>query len=215
MDSAQPSKEIGIEVVGLTGGIAAGKSTVAQMFAQLGCAVLDADQLSRDVMEYPEVLGQVERAFGRQVLDGNGHVDRKALGAIVFSDAAARARLEAIAHPAIAVAARRGFDELWRQGHQLVLYEAALLVETGRHEEMDLLVVVVADEEVRVKRLMRRSSLSREEAGLRLRSQLPQPEKASLAHYVIDNSGTLEQTRVRVGEVWEEIKRGSRAEERG
>ena len=199
--------DIGVRVAGLTGGIAAGKSTVASMFRELGCPVMDADQLSRDVMEDPRVLGQVVGVFGEGVLGDDGRVDRKALGDIVFADAGARSRLEAIAHPAIAAAALRGFEELRRQGHQLVLYEAALLVETGRHAEMDLLLVVVADEEVRIRRLMRRSDLTREEADARLRSQAPQEAKAALAHHVIDNSGTLEQTRARVLDVWAEISR--------
>lgn len=215
MDAVDNKPDTGIGVVGLTGGIAAGKSTVAEMFRQLGCAVMDADQLSREVMEDAEVKQEVARAFGRQVLDQDGRVDRKALGEVVFSDATARKELESITHPAIAEAARRGFQNLWRQGHRLVLYEAALLVETGRHEEMDLLVVVVADEEVRIQRLTRRSNLQREEARLRLGSQLPQEDKASLAHYLIDNSGTLEQTRARVEEVWEAITRGCEREERG
>ena len=205
----------GIRVAGLTGGIAAGKSTVARLFQQLGCAVMDADQLSREVMLDPVVLGQVVRAFGEGVLDHRGRLDRRALGAIVFADASRRAELEAITHPAIAAAARRGFEKLWRQGHHLVLYEAALLVETGRHEEMDLLVVVVADVEVRIRRLMRRSGLSRVEARSRLASQAPQEEKAALADHIIDNSGTLERTRARVQEVWADIQRELEGEERG
>jgi len=205
----------GICVVGLTGGIAAGKSTVAKMFGELGCALLDADQLSREVMKDARVLSRVARTFGQGVLDPRGGLNRKVLGEIVFSDAAARAELEAITHPAIAAAAARAFEELQRQGHRLVLYEAALLVETGRHEEMDLLVVVVADEDVRIQRRMRRSDLGRQEARLRLSSQAPQEEKAALAHHLIDNSGTLEQTRARVEEVWRQINRGLQREETG
>ncbi len=199
--------EIGIRVAGLTGGIAAGKSTVAAMFRELGCPLMDADQLSRDIMEDPRVLAQVVDAFGEGVLGDGGLLDRKALGSIVFSDAVARRQLEAITHPAIATAARRGFEDLRQQGHSLVMYEAALLVETGRHGEMDLLLVVVADEETRIQRLMRRSELDREEAVARLRAQLPQEEKAALAHHVIDNSGTLEQTRAQVVSAWQEISR--------
>ena len=196
-----------VTIVGLTGGIAAGKSTVAEMFGELGCAVVDADQLSREVMREPDLVQQLVQVFGPGVLDDQVIVDRRALGARVFSDPRARGELEAITHPAIAAAARRTFEALGRSGHRQVLYEAALLVETGRHEEMDLLVVVVADQEVRVQRLMRRSDLTRDEALARLDSQLPQQAKAALADYLIDNSQSLEQTRQRVVEAWGEILR--------
>jgi len=199
-----PATKHGLLVVGLTGGIASGKSTVAQMFQQLDIAVVDADVLARETTA--ETRPRIVQEFGSGILDAQGELDRAALGRIVFADTAARQRLEAITHPAIAAAALARFERLASQGRSLVIYEAALLVETGRHQEMDRLIVVVADDEVRIDRLMARSGLSRAEAGTRLAAQLPQQRKADLADYLIDNSGLLEQTRARVSEVWQALQ---------
>jgi dephospho-CoA kinase len=196
-----------VTLIGLTGGIAVGKTTVARIFAELGAPVIDADALAREVTAPgTEVLERIVEAFGEGVLDSGGRLDRKALGRIVFSDVEARRRLEAITHPAIIAAAGERVDALGRQGHRVVLYEAALLIEAGRHRDMDSLIVVVADDEQRVSRLMQRNELSREEAVARLAAQLPQERKVELADHVIDNSGSLEQTRARVEEVWSSLQ---------
>lgn len=199
-------KRSGAQVVGLTGGIAAGKSAVARMLAEEGAPVIDADQLAREVTSPGSaVLLELAASFGPAILTPEGALDRSALGGIVFTDGEARRRLEAITHPAIQAEARRRFDALARSGQRVVVYEAALLCETGRHRELDLLLVVIADEPRRVERLMARSSLSRAEAEARLKSQMPQAEKAALADYLIDNSGTLEQTREQVEQVWRRV----------
>jgi dephospho-CoA kinase len=196
-----------VTLIGLTGGIAAGKSTVARIFAELGAPVIDADALSREVTAPGTAAFQrIVESFGDGVLDPDGRIDRRALGRLVFSDEEARRRLEDITHPAIIAAARDRVAALGRQGHRVVLYEAALLVEAGRHRDMDRLVVVAADDEQRVSRLMRRSGLTREEAAARLAAQLPQERKVELADHVIDNSGSLEQTRARVEEVWSSLQ---------
>jgi len=191
-------------LVGLTGGIAAGKSAVAAMFVELGAAHLDADQLARQVVANDAaLLDQLVGAFGPEILDGEGRLDRKALGRIVFSDPAQRRQLEALTHPPIVAAARRELEALAaRAPGRPVIYEAALLVEAGRAEEMDRLVVVVADDAVRLERLMARSGLTEQEARQRFASQLPQGEKAAVADHVIDNSGTLDQTRQQVLASW-------------
>lgn len=201
-----PSTEQKGSLVGLTGNIAAGKTAVAQIFGRLGCAVVDADQVSREVMVDPELVQRLTGEFGPQVLDSTGGVDRAALGSLIFADAGARARLEAITHPAIAVASEARFENLWQQGRRLVMYEAALLVETGRYRQMDALVVVVAPQGLRLERLMKRSGLDRRAAQRRLAAQLPQREKAALADHLIDNSGTIEQTRGKVAQVWGELQ---------
>jgi dephospho-CoA kinase len=194
-------------LIGLTGGIAAGKTTVARMFVELGAPLVDADLLARQVTAPgTDTLRQVVEAFGQEVLSDDGELDRRALGRVVFGDEAARRRLEQITHPAIIRAARARVTALGRQGHRHVIYEAALLVETGRHEEMDRLVVVVADDELRVERLIDRDRLSREEARARLEAQLPQEQKAALADYVIDNSGPVEQSRAQVEDVWRRLQ---------
>jgi dephospho-CoA kinase len=197
-------------LVGLTGGIAAGKSTVATLFANLGAARVDADEVAHEITAAgSETLGQLVQVFGAEILDPAGNLDRARLGAIVFADAEARHRLEALTHPAIAAVARARIEALHHAGHRVVVYEAALLVESGRQREMDLLVVVIADDEVRMRRLMERSQLSREAAERRLAAQLPQSAKAAAADFVIDNSGPRQQTRARVQEVWRRIIRRS------
>ena len=194
-------------VVGLTGGIAAGKSTVASMFHELGAPVLDADDLAREATAPGSAtLRRIAEELGGQILDGAGELDRKALGQLVFSDPDVRARLEAIIHPVIARAARERIAALAGEGHSVVIYEAALLVETGRHREMDRLVVVAAGDAVRIARLMARDGLDRVQAEARLAAQLPQREKEELADYVIDNSGPLAQTRARVERVWRSLR---------
>ena len=193
-------------VIGLTGGIAAGKSSVARLLAGLGAPVLDADQLAREVTRPGSpVLAALRECFGGAILAADGTLDRAALGRLVFSDAAARRRLEAITHPAIIAEGKRQIAALGEAGHRAVVYEAALLCETGRHREMDRLVVVVADDAIRVSRLMERSAIPRADAEARLRSQMPQEDKAALADYLIDNSGSLEQTRVQVERVWRRV----------
>ncbi len=193
-------------VIGLTGGIAAGKSSVARMLAELGAPVLDADQLAREVTRPGSAaLRAIVESFGAEVLTAAGELDRAALGRRVFTDPEARRRLEAITHPAIVAEGERRIAELGAAGQRAVVYEAALLCETGRHRELDRLIVVTAEDATRVSRLMARSALSRVEAEARLRAQLPQEQKAALADYLIDNSGSLEQTRVQVERVWSRV----------
>lgn len=198
--------ESGVHVIGLTGGIAAGKSSVAGLLAGLGAPLVDADQLAREVTRPGSAaLAAIARGFGQEIITLAGELDRAALGRIVFADPVARRRLEAITHPEIIAEGRRRFAALGAAGHRAVVYEAALLCEAGRRRDVDRLIVVVADDEVRVARLMARSGLSREEALARIRAQLPQAEKAALADYLIDNSGALEHTRVQVEQVWRRV----------
>lgn len=178
-------------LVGLTGGIATGKSTVAAMFRALGCPLIDADLLAREAVELGEpALAEIAREFGTGVLGADGRLDRKAMAAVVFSDTDRRRRLEAITHPRIrerlasrlAALARSGFDGV-------VIFDAAVLVESGGYRQMDRLVVVVADEASQLARLRARDGLSEQEALQRIRSQMPLAEKAKLADHVVDNSG--------------------------
>lgn len=191
-----------LSIVGLTGGIAAGKSSVARLFAGHGWPVVDADQLAREVVAPGQpALARIVERFGAEVVDPEGRLDRGAIGRRVFDDAELRAALEQILHPAIAALSRVRFAELEARGERYVVYEAALLVETGRHEEVDVLVVVTAADEQRVRRLRKRDALGPAEARARIAAQLPQAHKAALADYVIDNSGTLDETRIAVAEV--------------
>lgn len=192
--------------VGLTGGIACGKSTVAAFFSELGVPVVDADRIAREVVAVgTEGLSEVVRAFGREVLAADGSLDRKKLGERVFSDPAARAKLEAITHPRIAARSAERMAELAASGAPYVLYEAALLVENGIHRALPALVVVTAPEDVQLSRLMQRDGLDEVAARARIAAQLPLSEKVSVADYVIDNGGSLDATLRRTREVHEAL----------
>jgi len=188
----------GLTLVGLTGGIGTGKSTVARLIAELGVPVLDADQLAREVVEPGQPAHAAIAAAWPEAIGAGGRIDRKRLGAIVFADASARRRLEAITHPAIQALCDRRADELAAAGHRLAFYEASLLVETGRHRDLDGLVVVTASEETQVRRTTARDGLGAAEARARIAAQLPQAEKLRAATYVIDNDGSLDATRAQV-----------------
>ncbi|HVZ72396.1 MAG TPA: dephospho-CoA kinase [Polyangia bacterium] len=190
-----------MKVLGLTGGIGSGKSTVAKMFADLGVPVLDADQLSREIYEPGAPAHADVAAAWPEAIGADGRVDRKRLAAIVFADPAARKRLEAITHPRIAERAERRFAELARAGHRLAVYEASLLVETGRDRDFDGLVVVTASPETQIARVLARGGLTEAEAEARIAAQLPLAAKVAAATHVIDNDGTLEKTRAQVARI--------------
>lgn len=196
-----------IRVVGLTGGIASGKSTVSRILRELGVDVIDADVLAREVVE-PGTPGlqQVAARFPG-VLGPDGQLDRARLGARIFFDAVERAALNAILHPLIQEEFKRRTAALERQGKSLVVYDAALLIENGLHRKMDAVVVVNSPEEVQRQRLMERNGLSREEADARIASQMPLREKVQHATWVVDNGGGLESTRAQVERIRQELSR--------
>jgi len=178
-------------LIGLTGGIGSGKSTVAGLIARRGVPVLDADVLAREAVEPGRpAFAEIARVWPG-VVAPDGHIDRKRLGAIVFADPAARARLEAILHPQIAALARGRAADLARAGHRLAFYEASLLVETGRYRELDGLVVVDAPDEQRIARVAARSGLTADEVRARIAAQLPMADKRRVATHVIENDGDL------------------------
>ncbi|MBI4247133.1 MAG: dephospho-CoA kinase [Candidatus Rokubacteria bacterium] len=190
-------------LVGLTGGIATGKSTVSAMLRALGAVIIDADQLAREVVEPgAPALAQIVAAFGRGVLGPDGRLDRKALGAIVFADADRRRRLEALTHPPIRERLTRRLAELTAQKFQgLAIFDAPVMIESGTYTTMDRLVVVITDEATQLARLMARDGIDRTEALRRIRSQMPLAEKAKLADHVIDNSGDRAATEAQVRRV--------------
>jgi dephospho-CoA kinase len=190
-------------LVGLTGSIATGKSTVSAMFRDLGCVVLDADVLAREVVEPGEpALAQIVEEFGREVLQPDGTLDRKKLGAVVFGDPARRKRLEQITHPAIRDRFLRHLAELEARGFDgIVLWDAPVMIETGGHRAMEKLVVVATDEATQHARLQARDGIDAVEAARKIGSQMPVAEKAKLADYVIDNAGDRATTEARVREV--------------
>jgi dephospho-CoA kinase len=196
-----------MRVVGLTGGIASGKSTVTTMFRELGAEVIDADQVARDVVEPGTPgLAEVARRFPG-VVDATGRLDRVALGRRVFADPSERRALEAIVHPRIRDEVARRTEALARAGVSVVLYDAALLIENGLHRGMDGVVLVSAPEAVQRARLAARDGLDEAAISARLAAQLPLADKRAHATWVVDNGGSLDDTRAQVRRIWEDIRR--------
>ncbi len=182
--------------MGLTGGIATGKSTVAEVFRRLGSVIIDADVLAREVVVPGEpAYDEIVATFGRGILRPDGLLDRQKLGAIVFAAPDAKKRLEAITHPRIRERFARTLAELEaRDFAGLVIFDAPVMIESGNSTAMDRLVVVVTDAATQAQRLTARDALGAAAAEQRMRSQMPVAEKAKLADYVIDNSGARETT---------------------
>jgi dephospho-CoA kinase len=196
-------------VIGLTGGIGTGKSEVSLLLKELGAKIINADHIGHEAyMPHTQVWREVVSAFGEGVLKPNGEIDRKKLGDIVFHDPSARARLNAIMHPRMYRMLEERIEELRRRGVEVVVVEAALLIEGGWYPLVDEVWVTYAPEEVVLQRLRERSGLSEEEAKSRIRSQLPFEERAKYATVVIDNSGSLEELRRQVELLWERRVKG-------
>lgn len=194
--------------VGLTGGIATGKSTVARHFEERGAAVADADAFARALVE-PGAAGYepVVREFGAGIVASNGGIDRPALGRIVFSDPARRARLEAILHPLI-LAEEEAFIARVAAlgGARIAVVNAALLFEAGTWRRYHRVVVVHCSEAMQVDRVTKRDGLGRDEALMRIRSQMPTAEKVRLGHYAIDTSEGFGATEARARAVWRHLE---------
>jgi len=194
-------------VVGVTGGIGSGKSTVAAMFERLGAVVIDADRVVHELQAPGQPLFEaIVSAFGREVVGHDGRIDRRTLGARVFADPEIRARLEAITHPAIIAECEERIRQSAASGTAICLLDAALLIESGRHSRFDAIILVEACEAVQLDRLMARMGLPREEAMQRIRSQMPWAEKRRHADFVIRNDGSLEETERQVREVWKRLR---------
>lgn len=195
-----------MRVIGLTGGIGCGKSTVAALLAARGISVVDADQVARDVVAFgSEGLAAVVHAFGPEVLAADGTLDRKKLGSVVFENEAKRRELNTILHPRIAAESAARMMALAATGRDLLLYEAALLVENNIQSTMAGLIVVTARADVQKARVMVRDGSTASEAEARIRSQLPLPRKVAVATHVVDNSNGLERLRVRVADLYAEL----------
>jgi dephospho-CoA kinase len=193
--------------IGLTGGIASGKSTVAAMLHELGFGVIFADEISRRLLD-PGQLAYEEaiREFGREIVLADGTLDRKKIAAIVFAERARLDRLNAIIHPRVEAQILKQFGEWEREGKRKVAFvEAALLVEAGYMKSLDGLVVTWCRPEQQMERLVGRG-MSEEEARARIGAQMPVEEKLKLATYRIDCSGSMEETRRQVGELAERLR---------
>jgi dephospho-CoA kinase len=190
--------------IGLTGGVASGKSTVSRILRELGAVVVDADEVARAVVAPgTEGLAAVVTEFGPEVLDGEGALDRRALAARVFGEGSARRRLEAIVHPLVRAEGRR--LEAAAPPGRLVVHDIPLLVESGQAGDFDVVVVVDVPEDVQVDRMVRDRGWSEEEARGRLAAQASREDRLAVATYVIDNTGSLADLRSRVEEVYADL----------
>lgn len=194
-------------VLGLTGGLASGKSTVARMLEEMGATCISADEIVHALLAPgTETANQVEREFGSAVLAVDGGVDRRKLGEIVFRDDEKRRRLEAILHPVVISEITRCIDRFRDSGSGVLIAEVPLLVEVGATEMFEKILVVTAEQESQISRLDKRYGLTREEAELRLKTQMPMRNKIAVADWVISTEGSLSDTRRRVERLWTDIQ---------
>jgi dephospho-CoA kinase len=194
-------------LVGLTGGIASGKSVVAARLAEHGAVVVDADAIAREVVEPgTPALARIAEEFGPDVITPDGALDRAALGAIVFADASKLAALNGITHPAVLELSQRRFAEAGAADPDaVVVYDVPLLSEARGKAEFDVVVVVSAPEETRIERMVDLRGMSRQEAERRIRSQDSDETRRGLADIVIESGGTLDETLAQADAVWEEL----------
>jgi len=194
--------------VGLTGGYASGKSTVAKMFVELGATLIDADKLAREVVKPDkQAWFEIVAHFGKGILLKNREIDRKALGEIVFGSDAERERLNAIVHPRVLDEELKAIEEIKGRGLDAILIlSVPLLIESGHYRQCDKIVVVTVDRDTQIKRLMERDGFSREESLRRISAQMPLSEKVTYADFVIDNSGSIQETEFQVKEVFKKLR---------
>jgi dephospho-CoA kinase len=201
---AAPGQNDRVLMVGLTGGIGAGKSAVSGRLAELGALVVDADQLAREVVAPGTVgLAEVVAAFGDGVLDADGALDRPALGRLVFADPQARRRLEAIIHPR--VRARSAELIAAAPPEAIVVNDVPLLVEAGLADGFDVVVIVLAGEQTRVRRLVEARGMSETDARSRIGAQATDDQRRAVADVVVENDGTLDELRAQVDALWRDV----------
>lgn len=195
-------------LIGLTGNIGSGKTLVATQFEKLGGHVIDADKISRQLVEPGlPALNEIVEQFGESVLTPDRALDREKLAAIVFDDAARKKTLEKILHPRVFQAEQEMYSSLREKDPRaLVVIDAALLIESGNYKNVDKVVLVACDEETQIRRVLERGSLSREEIKKRLRSQMSLQEKRKYADYVIDNNSSLDNLNRAVESLFNELK---------
>ena len=210
-------------IVGITGGIACGKTTVSELLAEKGAIPINADEIGHQLLKSDSpVIDELTEAFGQDILDASGDVSRKKLGAIVFKDKAARERLNTILHPLIIQRSRAQARQLVTGDPTcVVLLDAPLLIEAGAYDTVDLIVVVTASPETQLRRTLERSiaqgrPLTETEVQARIDSQMPVSEKVKYADVLIENEGTLEDLHKQVDALWERLqKRGRNTNPRG
>lgn len=200
-------------IVGITGGIACGKTTVSQLLAEKGAIPINADEIGHQLLKADSpVITELTNEFGEDILEKSGDVSRKKLGVIVFGDKAARERLNSILHPLIIERSRTHAQQLVKEDPScVVLLDAPLLIEAGAYDSVDLIVVVSSSPEIQIKRIIERSKaqnrpLTETDAQARIDSQMPLSEKIKYADVVIENEGTLEELKKRVDTLWDKLQ---------
>ena len=197
-----------MKLIGLTGGIASGKTTVAAVLQELGASIIDADQLAREaVLPGQDAWKEIVAAFGENVLRDDRTIDRQKLRTLVFKNDLLRKRLESITHPRIRALAKVKAAQLAAQGAEVVVYEAPLLFETNAQVWIRPVILVACDVEAQRQRLRARDNLTTHEIDRYLAAQMPVGEKRKLADFVIENNSDLEALRRQVNEVWDKITR--------
>jgi dephospho-CoA kinase len=196
-------------IVGLTGGVASGKTAISQILKEEGAYLIDADQIARELVQpHTATWNELIKVFGKEILQEDGSIHRKRLAAKVFSDPEQRNLLNQILHPRIKMEMNKGVKEIGQKDPDaIVVIDAALLIELGDHREMDKVIVVTSTEKQQIERLKKRDGVDQEEAQRVLSSQMPLEGKMKVADFVIQNEGSFEETRRRVKEVFQELKR--------
>jgi len=196
-------------IVGLTGGIVGGKSTVASMFKYLGAKIIDADKLGHSViLPNKPAWKKIVKIFGKDIIQNDMTIDREKLGKIVFANQSLLKKLNEITHPEITKMIKKEIDSAKNKKHnqeKILIIDAALIYEAKIDRFMDKIIVVYIDKDEQIKRLIKRNNLSKDEALQRVRSQISMEEKAKIADYVIDNSNSLDKTKKQVEKIWREF----------
>jgi len=192
--------------IGLTGGIASGKSTVAKLIRDKGIPVIDADQVAREVMSPGSpVLDEIAKQFGPEFLQEDGSLDREKMGSLVFSDPQSRQKLNQITHPAIGMRAAEIMQSYEDQGEPCIVYEVPLLFEAGLHQIFQPIILVAIPKTVQVQRLISRDHISEQDALARIESQMSLEEKEKLSDYIIDNTKEIEDLTEQIQSIFNEI----------
>ncbi|MCF6096441.1 dephospho-CoA kinase [Thermovorax subterraneus] len=206
-----------MRVIGLTGGIASGKSTVSKMLREKGAYIIDADEIAKEIVKPGKPAWEdIVRHFGKEILDESGNIRRKKLAKIVFPDEKKLSVLNRITHPRIVEEIKRELEECRSRNERVVVIDAALLLEIGLDVLVDEVWVVAVDEKTQIERLIKReNSISYAEAVERIRAQMPLEEKLKFATRIIDNSGDIENTQKQVDDIWREIEKTWEDSQRG
>ena len=197
-----------MQVIGLTGGIATGKSTVCAILENAGAVIIDADRIARKLVKKNlPAYRQIVDTFGKSILLPGGEINRTALGDLIFNDPRKKQLLNKIVHPQVGKETDRQLKRIEKNNpHALVILDIPLLLESGLHKNLSEVIVVYTPEHIQINRLMQRDHISQENALARIRSQMPIEEKKKLATIVIDNSGMLEDTRKQTLEIFQRLK---------